>query len=156
MTTSPKIHVAVIGAGSFGRNHARVYSELQKSGEPVELLAIVDQNRARAEQVIAELGLSARAYGSVQELLASEKLKAASVAVPTVHHLEVARALMHAGIDVLIEKPVASSLHEADNLISVASDTGRIAMVGHLERFNPAIRAPLPPVTRHMYFEVHR
>ena len=156
MTTSPKIHVAVIGAGSFGRNHARVYSELQKSGEPVELVAVVDQNRARAEQIIAELGLTARAYSSVKELLASRKPTAASVAVPTVHHLEVARALMQAGIDVLIEKPVAASLCEADELISVAKHTGQVAMVGHLERFNPAIRATLPLVTRPMFFEVHR
>src|SRR5919204_4660908 len=156
MLSSSKIRVAVIGAGAFGHNHTRVYSELQKAGEAVELVAIVDQNRARAEQVIAKFALKAGAYSSTKELLASEKLTAASVAVPTIHHLEVARELMQAGVDVLIEKPLAASLAEVDELIAVAKRTGRIAMVGHLERFNPAIRATLGLVTQPMFFEVHR
>ena len=148
--------VAVIGAGSFGRNHARVYSELQRAGEPIELAAIVDTNLPRAEAVISEFSLSAHAVGSVQELIAAGGIDAASVAVPTVNHLQVARALMQAGIDVLIEKPLAPSLAEADELVAIAAREKRVATVGHLERFNPAVRATLPLITRPMFFEVHR
>src|SRR5207302_3574503 len=79
-----------------------------------------------------------------------------SVAVPTVAHLSVARKLMEAGIDVLIEKPLAPSLAEADELVRVANSHGRIAQVGHLERFNPAVRATAPLITQPMFFEVHR
>jgi predicted dehydrogenase len=83
-------------------------------------------------------------------------VQAASIAVPTVLHLEVARTLMEAGIDVLIEKPVAATLGEADELIRLASVHKRVAQVGHLERFNPAVRATLPLINRPMFFEVHR
>jgi len=76
--------------------------------------------------------------------------------VPTVHHLAIARELMQAGVDVLIEKPLAPSLIEADELITFAKQTKRMAQVGHLERFNPAVRATLPLITRPMFFEVHR
>jgi len=151
--------VAVIGAGAFGRNHARVYAELQKSGEPVELAAVVDQNLARAQAVITELNSHARAYSNVDDLLvdpANLHIAAASVAVPTVAHLKIAHTLMQGGLDVLIEKPIASSLVDADELIATAERTGRIAMAGHLERFNPAVRATLPLITQPMFFEVHR
>src|SRR5205823_5444421 len=76
--------------------------------------------------------------------------------VPTVQHLAVARLLMEAGIDVLVEKPLTASLAEADEMIALAKSTGRIAQVGHLERFNPAVRATLPVITKPMFFEVHR
>jgi predicted dehydrogenase len=76
--------------------------------------------------------------------------------VPTIYHLDAARQLMEAGVDVLIEKPLAISLHEADEIIRLAKRFGRIAQVGHLERFNPAVRAALPVITRPMFFEVHR
>jgi predicted dehydrogenase len=156
LSENGKTRVAVVGAGSFGRNHARVYNEMQRAGEPVELAAIVDTNLPRAEAVISEFGLSARAVASVRELISAGGIDATSVAVPTVNHLEVARALMQAGIDVLIEKPLAPSLTEADELVAIATREKRIAMVGHLERFNPAIRATLPLITRPMFFEVHR
>jgi len=73
-----------------------------------------------------------------------------------VHHLEVARELMNAGVDVLIEKPVAATLAEAEELVTVAAARKRVAQVGHLERFNPAVRATLPILTQPMFFEVHR
>ena len=92
----------------------------------------------------------------IKQLLSRDKIQAASVAVPTHHHLAVARPLMQAGIDVLIEKPLASSLAEADQLIAVAQEYDCIAQVGHLERFNPAVRATLPLITQPMFFEVHR
>jgi len=98
-----------------------------------------------------------KAFGSVQQMLTTHsEVQAASIAVPTVHHLEVSRELMNAGIDVLIEKPLATSLAEADELVSLAAKKKRIAQVGHLERFNPAVRATLPILTQPMFFEVHR
>jgi predicted dehydrogenase len=150
----------VVGVGSFGRNHARVYRELAEerrqagAAGQLELAAVVDGDRVRAETVAAEYG--ARAYSDVDALLAHEKIDAASVAVPTNAHLAVARRLLEADIDVLVEKPLAVDLPEADALIELASRHGRVAQAGHLERFNPAVRAVLPHVTRPMFFEVHR
>ena len=140
----------MIGAGAFGRNHARVYRQLQQEG--TELAAIVDTDAARAAAVSREFGNPPCL--SLDELRG--RVDAASVAVPTVEHLKVAQALMEAGIDVLIEKPLAPSLSEADEIIRVAQQTGRVVQVGHLERFNPAVRATVPLLTKPMFFEVHR
>src|SRR5579859_4849049 len=149
------ITVAVVGVGVFGRNHARVYKELEQQGEAVRLLGIVDPDVNRADAVAREFGC--KAFGSVLQMLTTHsELQAASVAAPTVHHLEVARDLMNAGVDVLIEKPLAATLAEAEELIALAAARKRIAQVGHLERFNPAVRATLPLLTRPMFFEVHR
>jgi len=145
----------VVGVGVFGRNHARVYKELEQQGQPVRLLGVVDPDTPRADAVAREFGC--KAFGSVLQLLTTHsEVQAASVASPTVHHLSVARDLMKAGVDVLIEKPLATSLAEADELVAVAARHKRIAQVGHLERFNPAVRATLPIITQPMFFEVHR
>jgi predicted dehydrogenase len=149
-----RLAVAVIGAGAFGRNHTRVYHELQKRGDAVELAAIVDTDSTRADALAKQF--SARAFRSIGELLDTAQVNAASVAVPTVHHCEVAKALLKGGVDLLIEKPLASTLSEADELISAAHAANRIVQVGHLERFNPAVRATVPIVTKPMFFEVHR
>ena len=144
----------MIGVGAFGRNHARVYRELQQAGS-VRLVGVVDPDTARADAVAREF--ECKAFGSVEQMLVTHtEVQAASVAVPTVLHAEVARALMEAGVDVLIEKPVAATLDEADELIRLASEHKRVAQVGHLERFNPAVRATLPLLKRPMFFEVHR
>ena len=148
------LSVAVVGCGAFGRNHARVYHELEKSGERVNLAAVVDIDRSRADSLSREF--ECKAYSSVDELLSSGGVSAVSVAVPTMHHASVARKLMQAGVDVLIEKPLTSSLAEADELIELATREKRIAQVGHLERFNPAVQATLPLITKPMFFEVHR
>jgi predicted dehydrogenase len=149
------INVAVIGVGAFGRNHARVYHQLAQQGEAVRLLGIVDHDLARADAVAREFGC--RAFGSIEQLLTTHnEMQAASVAVPTIHHLSVAGALMQAGVDVLIEKPLAPSLADADELFQLARRYDRIGQVGHLERFNPAVQATLPLVTQPMFFEVHR
>jgi predicted dehydrogenase len=149
------ISVAVVGVGVFGRNHARVYQELEKQGEAVRLVGVVDPSLERADAVAREFGC--RAFGSVEQMLTTHsEVRAASVAAPTMRHLEVARALMEAGVDVLIEKPLAASLAEADELVELASAHQRIAQVGHLERFNPAVRATIPLLTQPMFFEVHR
>jgi len=155
LSTDAIINVAVIGVGAFGRNHARVYHQLAQQGEPVRLLGIVDRDVARADAVAREFGC--RAFGSVEQLITTHsEVQAASVAVPTVHHLEVGRALMEAGVDVLVEKPLATSLAEADELARVGERLGRVGQAGHLERFNPAVRATLPLITQPMFFEVHR
>jgi predicted dehydrogenase len=149
------ISVAVVGVGVFGRNHARVYKELEQQGEAVRLVGVVDPNIDRADAVAREFGC--RGFGSVDQMLTTHsEVRAASVAAPTVHHLEVARALMAAGVDVLIEKPLAATIEEADELVKVAATHKRIAQVGHLERFNPAVRATIPLLTQPMFFEVHR
>jgi len=148
-------NVAVIGVGAFGRNHARVYHQLSQESKLVRLAAVVDENFSRAQSVAKEFGCDA--FPTIDDLLkAGKQIHAASVAVPTIHHLAAARRLMEAGIDVLIEKPVTPSLVEADELIDLARKSRRIVQVGHLERFNPAVRATLPLITRPMFFEVHR
>ena len=115
----------------------------------------MDSDTKRADSVAQEFGC--RSLGSIDQLLTTHsEVQAASIAVPTVHHLAVAQTLMQAGIDVLIEKPVAATLGEANELIETAKRLGRIAQAGHLERFNPAVRATRPILTRPMFFEVHR
>lgn len=116
---------------------------------------MVDENPARADAIAKEF--NCRAFGSIEQLVSTGvNIRAASIAVPTSHHLSAARQLMQAGIDVLIEKPLTSSLAEADELIQIAEKYRRVAQVGHLERFNPAVRATLPLITRPMFFEIHR
>src|SRR5206468_4625602 len=123
------ISVAVVGVGVFGRNHARVYKELELQGEAVRLLGVVDPDTARADAVAREF--ECKAFGSVQQLLTTHsEVQAASVAAPTVHHLPVARELMKAGVDVLIEKPLAATLSEAEELVSLAVAHKRIAQAG--------------------------
>jgi predicted dehydrogenase len=146
--------VAVIGVGAFGRNHAGVYQQLEQA-RVVRLIGVVDCDLARADEVAKEF--KCRAFGSVKQMLTTHsEVQAATVAVPTVLHKEVARSLMEAGVDVLIEKPLATTLKEADDLIRMAVKHKRVAQVGHLERFNPAVRATLPLINRPMFFEVHR
>jgi len=141
--------------GAFGRNHARIYHQLAQQGEAVRLVGVVDPDVARADAVASEFGC--RAFGSVEQLVTTHsEVQAASVAVPTVRHLEIARALMQAGVDVLAEKPLAASLAEADELVRLAQSLNRVAQVGHLERFNPAVRGTAPLITQPMFFEVHR
>lgn len=154
------IGAAVVGVGAFGRNHARVFHELSLTAQhPVKLAAVVDADELLAADVAERF--EARAFASVEGMLAARKtgeiqVEAASVAVPTVHHLAVAAALMKAGVDVLIEKPVAVSVEQALELEEVAARTGRIAMVGQLERFNPAVLAVRPLLNHPMFFECHR
>ncbi|MGH9565968.1 MAG: Gfo/Idh/MocA family protein, partial [Candidatus Angelobacter sp.] len=144
--------MAVVGVGAFGRNHARVYHDLAQQGMGIELAGVVDASLPQAEAVAGQFGC--QAFAGVEDLFG--RVEAASIAVPTIHHLSVAAALMAAGIDVLIEKPLASSLDEADELLRLANANQRIAQAGHLERFNPAVRATLPLLTQPMFFEVHR
>ena len=143
-----KLRVAVVGAGDFGRNHVRVYRDLPNA----DLVGIVDSDASRAAQVAAEF--STKVFPSIESL--AGVVDAASVAVPTTEHASVGCRLLELGIDVLVEKPMAASLAEADDLISAASRAGGILQIGHLERFNPGIVAVLPVLNRPLYFEVHR
>jgi len=147
--------VAVAGTGAFGRNHLRVYRELESAGAGVALAAAVDPHAERAADTASHYGIPV--FSSVDELLRADlKLDAVSVAVPTVHHHAVAAMLLEAGLDVLIEKPVTANLDEADDLIRRAEQRKRIVQVGHLERFNPAVLAVQPRLKRPMFFEAHR
>lgn len=146
--TSRKIRVAVVGTGEFGRNHARVYREMQD----VEFAGVFDLDRARAESIAKEY--QTRAFKEIEELRGS--VDAATVAVPTVAHADVGCQLMAMGVDVLVEKPMASTTEEADRLIRAAAENVRVLQVGHVERFNPAVLAVEPIVKRPLFFEVHR
>jgi predicted dehydrogenase len=147
--------VAVAGAGAFGRNHLRVVRELEAAGEGVALTAAVEPDAARAEEAAKQYGI--RVFASIDELLKADlKLDAACVAVPTVKHHEAAAALLEAGLDLLVEKPLAANLAEADDLIERAERGGRIVQPGHLERFNPAVLAVEPRLKHPMFFEAHR
>ena len=137
-----------MGAGDFGRNHARVYRELDNA----ELAGIVDADPARAAQVAKEF--STEVIQDIDSL--AGRVDAVSVAVPTIEHARVGCRLLELGMDVLVEKPMAASLAEADALVSAALQAGRILQVGHLERFNPGIVAVMPALNRPLYFEVHR
>jgi predicted dehydrogenase len=143
------IRIAVLGVGEFGRNHVRVWREL----EGAELVGIVDTDADRAARVAAEY--STRALPGL-ESFAAEGINAVSLAVPTKEHARIGCRLLENGLDVLVEKPIAASLDEADNLIAAASLHGRILQVGHVERFNPAVAAVQSIVSRPMFFEVHR
>lgn len=141
--------------GAFGRNHARVYNQLEQEGCAVRLVGVVDTNLERADTVAKEF--NCRPFGSIEQLLSTHsEVRAVSVAVPTSKHLAAARNLIQAGVDVLIEKPLAASLAEADELIAIAKSAKAIVQVGHLERFNPAVQATIPLITKPMFFEVHR
>jgi predicted dehydrogenase len=154
------VRVAVAGAGAFGKNHLRVYRELESAGFAtvglcVALVAAVEPDAARAAEAAAKYAIPV--FSTVDELLAAGlKLDAATVAVPTVHHHAVASALLDAGLDLLVEKPLAASLSEADDLIARAAKGKRILQPGHLERFNPAVLAIQPQLRRPMFFEAHR
>ena len=149
------MRVAVAGAGAFGRNHLRVYRELEMAGQGIALAAAVEPDAARAADAAAKYAIPV--FSTVDELLAADlKLDAATVAVPTVHHHAVAAALLDAGLDLLVEKPLAATLAEADDLIRIAQIGGCILQPGHLERFNPAVLAVQPQLRRPMFFEAHR
>ncbi|HMD42854.1 MAG TPA: Gfo/Idh/MocA family oxidoreductase, partial [Candidatus Acidoferrum sp.] len=143
-----KIRVAVVGTGEFGRNHARVYRELAGT----DLVGVVDLDFARAGKVAQEF--HTLAFKGIEELRG--RVDAVTVAVPTIAHQEVGCQLLSMGIDVLVEKPMASTLREADDLLAAAKKHQRILQVGHVERFNPAVLAVEPVVKRPLFFEVHR
>jgi len=142
------LKIGVVGCGVFGRHHARVLSQAPGA----QLVGVFDTDPERAQALAQEF--ATRAFASLDGL--ERSAAAAVVAAPTVAHAEVATRLLDAGLDVLVEKPIAPSLAEADRIIAAAAARGRILMVGHLERFNPAVRLIRARLTRPLFFEVHR
>lgn len=143
-----KIRTAVVGVGAFGQNHARVLAGLPNA----ELVAVVDASEARAKEIAAKYGCEA--FTDHRQLIG--QADAVCVAAPTVSHAEVGVALLEAGIDVLVEKPLAADLEAADRLIGAAAKHKRILQVGHLERFNPAVEEAVKAAVLPLFFEVHR
>ena len=146
---SDKLRVAVVGVGYLGQHHARLLAGMSD----VDLAGIVDTKPGRAGEIGSRFG--APAFTELRDL-PLHRLDAVTVAVPTVSHLDVAMRLMDAGVSVLVEKPLASSLNEADRLIEAAARRGVVLAAGHTERFNPAVVAALPLVSNPRFVEVHR
>jgi predicted dehydrogenase len=142
------IRTAVVGCGHFGRYHAEKYAALGGA----DLVAVVDLAPERAAELAARLG--AEALGDVAAL--AGRIDAASVAVPTRQHCAVASRLLEMDLHVLIEKPIAATLEQADALIALAKSRGRILQIGHLERFNAAILALADVLREPLFIESHR
>jgi predicted dehydrogenase len=133
MSLNKKIRTAVVGVGYLGGFHAEKYSVLPNS----ELVAVVDLDLERAESVAVRLGT--KAYSNHKDILGM--VDAVSISVPTQCHFAVARDFLLQGTSILLEKPITTTLEEADELIRIAQETGAVLQVGHLERFNPVVMA---------------
>jgi predicted dehydrogenase len=142
------MRVAVVGVGALGQHHARVWAQLPG----VRLSGVYDVERGRAEDVAARHGT--RVLPHLRDVL--DEADAVSVAVPTVDHHRVARLLLEAGKHVLVEKPIAATLDEADDLVQLAGQRGVVLQVGHVERFNPAVDVLRKVATAPRFIEVHR
>lgn len=142
---------AVIGVGSLGRQHARIHADLAAEGAS-QFVAVCDLNEQTARSISSERKTDWTT--NWRELIG--RIDAASVAVPTEAHCEIACGLLEAGIHVLVEKPISRTLEEADRMIEAAARGNAILQVGHLERFNPAMVALKPHVRKPVYFEIHR
>jgi len=142
------LRIAVIGVGHLGKHHARILAALPG----VELVAVVDINAARAQEIAAANGSTA--LTDYRELLG--KVDAVTLAVPTERHRDIALPFLTSGVHVLVEKPMARSLVEADDMIHAAARAGSIVAVGQTERFNPAVAAARPLLADPRFIEVHR
>jgi predicted dehydrogenase len=143
-----KIRAAVVGVGYLGRFHAQKYAQLPQCS----LVGVVDSEPAAATRVAAELQVAA--FGDYRALLG--KVDAVSVVTPTPTHYDIACAFLESGAHVLVEKPITETTEQAERLIGVARQCGRVLQVGHLERFNPAILAAESLLTRPRFIECHR
>ena len=142
------LRTAVIGVGHLGKHHARILAALAGT----KLVAVVDTNAARASEVGTSTG--AKPLSDYRELFG--QVDAVSVAVPTELHHEIAVPFLERGIAVLVEKPMARTVAEADDLIAAARASGATLAVGQTERYNPAVAAVMPLVTSPRFIEVHR
>jgi predicted dehydrogenase len=145
---APSLRVGVIGAGHLGKHHARLLREM----DGATLAAVVDTQPDRASAAAAPAG--ARALADYRELFG--EVDAVTVAVPTELHHEIARPFLERGIPVLVEKPIARTVEEADSLLAAARASGATLAAGHTERYNPAVAAVLPLVSTPRFIEVHR
>ena len=145
------LRTAVIGVGHLGRQHARLHATLATEGLS-QFVLVCDQNAETARAIGEERNVEWNT--DWRELFG--KVEAVSLAVPTVSHCEIACGLLEKGIHVLVEKPIARTLAEADLMIAAAERGKAVLQVGHLERFNPALIALRPHVRNPVYFEIHR
>lgn len=143
-----RLRVGVVGVGYLGRYHALIYSRMPD----VELVGVVDIDPAAAAKVAAEAGCPV--FNSGESLLG--RVDAVSVVVPTSAHLEEARPLLRAGIHMLLEKPIASTLEEGEEIVRLAEEAGVILQIGHLERFNAGVMALAERIARPRFIEAHR
>ncbi len=143
-----RIRVGVVGVGALGQHHARAYAALPGT----ELVGVVDTLPGRADEIAGPLGTSA--FTDYQSLFG--KVDAVSIATPTTTHAAIGQEFLNEGIDVLVEKPISSSIEAAERLVAAAEQNRRILQVGHLERFNPAVRELRKLVTNPRFFEAHR
>jgi predicted dehydrogenase len=146
-----KLRTAVIGVGSLGRHHARNHAQLSSEGKN-ELVAICDIREETARKVAEEWKTN---WTTDWRSLVGQ-VDAVSLATPTESHCEIACALLETGVHVLVEKPIARTIEEADRMIATAKKSSTTLMVGHLERYNPALVALRPHVSAPLYFEIHR
>lgn len=151
MAENGKLRVGSIGVGSLGRHHARNYAEFAAEGRVV-MVAVCDTNAETAEAIAGTYDCGS--CTDWRELLG--KVDAVSIATPTETHCEITCAFLDEGVNVLVEKPIALTVDEADRMIDSAARSGAKLMVGQLERFNPAMVALRPHVTTPLYFEIHR
>jgi len=149
--TTRKLRAAAIGVGSLGRHHARNYAELAREGR-IEFIGACDSNAETVRKIAADNGCAS--FADWQGLVG--KVDVVSIATPTETHCEIACAFLDNGVNVLVEKPIATTVEDADKMIAAANASGAKLMVGHLERFNPAMVALRPHVTKPLYFEIHR
>ncbi len=145
------LKTAVVGVGSLGRHHARNQREIAQTSK-TEFVGVCDENEETAREIAREN--NCKSFTDWRELI--DKIDAVSIATPTETHCEIACAFLEKGVHVLVEKPIARSLAEADKMIEAAEKSGAKLMVGQLERFNPAMIALRPLVTKPLYFEIHR
>jgi predicted dehydrogenase len=145
------LRTAVIGVGHLGKQHARIHAALAPEGRS-QFVGVCDIDQARANEIATQYGVGA--YADWHALVGD--VDAVSLAVPTESHAEIGSALLEAGIHVLVEKPIARTVAEADTMIESAKKGGAVLQVGHAERFNPAMIALRPHVRNPVYFEIHR
>jgi predicted dehydrogenase len=142
------VRVGVIGVGHLGQHHARIFDAM----EGVTLVGVADTNGPRAEEVAAKY--HAAPFTDARALL--DRVDAVSIAVPTVSHVDVAMPFLERRKAVLVEKPIAASVQEADRMIAAAERHGALLAAGHTERFNPAVEAARPLIANPRFIEVHR
>lgn len=139
------MRVAVVGAGYLGQHHARIYSEL----EGIELVGVVDVDSKRAEEIAGKY--ASRPFSDYRDII--NKVDALSIVVPTTYHYGIALDCIRSGKDVIVEKPITTTVSEADELISEAERMDRILQVGHLERYNPGVMAVSEMIEKPLFFE---
>ena len=143
-----RTRMAVIGVGHLGRHHARILAAMPE----VDLVAVVDTRLERA----AEIASTHATRALTDALVLVGRVDAVTIATPTVSHVEVALPFVEAGVAVLVEKPLAANLAEADRLVGAAAARGTVLATGHTERFNPAVAAAVTFVSSPRFIEIHR